>query len=71
MIDLHQIIAELRGELARVDTAIAQLEKLQRNDAVLPCAPRRGRKFMSTEERKQVSERMRQYWADRKKGARG
>lgn len=69
MIDLHGIIAELRGELARVDTAIGQLEKLQRNDAVLPHVPRRGRKFMAPDERKQVSERMRQYWARRRQSS--
>lgn len=69
MIDLHGIIAELRGELARVDTAIAQLERLQ-NGAAVPAKLRRGRKSMSADERRQVSERMRQYWAGRKKGTR-
>lgn len=69
MIDLHQMIKDLRGELARVDAAIAQLEKLQRNDAVLTGTPRRGRKFMSTDERKQVSERMRKYWASRRQSS--
>ena len=71
MIDLHQMIKDLRGELARVDAAIAQLDQLQKGASTPRVRSRRGRKFMSTDERKQVSERMRKYWADRKKGARG
>lgn len=46
---------------------ILSLEQL--GDELTPVritAPRRGRKFMNPEERREVSERMRRYWAGRK-----
>jgi hypothetical protein len=65
--DLSKTIAELYEEKTRLDRVIASLEQLG-VDAfpVSITAPRRGRKFMSPEERHEVSDRMRRYWAGRK-----
>jgi len=65
--DLSKTIAELYEEKMRLDRAIASLEQLGEDPMPLAVsAPRRGRKFMSPEERREVSERMRRYWASRK-----
>ncbi|MGO4879755.1 MAG: hypothetical protein ACLP59_02900 [Bryobacteraceae bacterium] len=65
--DLSKTIAELYDEKTRLDRVIASLEQLGENPFSIDiAAPRRGRKFMSPEERREVSERMRRYWADRK-----
>jgi hypothetical protein len=64
--DFAHTIRDLRAELHRVEAAIAALEGLSQS-APQPVAPRkRGRKSMGTEERKQVSERLRLYWAARR-----
>jgi hypothetical protein len=65
--DLSKTIADLYAEKTRLDRVIASLEQL--GDDPLPVSistHRRGRKFMSPNERREVSERMRRYWADRK-----
>jgi hypothetical protein len=64
--DLIDMIEDLRREKERVERIIATLERLQ-SPAVLatPEKKRRGRKSMSPEERRDVSERMRKYWADK------
>ena len=69
--DLNRMIVDLRTELHRVETAIAQLEALNGNGNISLLRPRRGRKFMGAEERREVSERMKRYWASqgRSKGA--
>ena len=62
------ILRQLRGELARIDHAIATLSALQDGEP-LPAKPRstRGRKpGMSAAERHEVSERMKRYWAGRR-----
>jgi hypothetical protein len=65
--DLSKTIADLYEERSRLDRVIASLEELGENPfAVSIAASRRGRKFMSPEERLEVSERMRRYWAARK-----
>jgi len=65
--DLSKTIAELYEEKARLDRVIASLEQLRENPFPVTIAPsRRGRKFMSADERREVSERMRKYWAGRK-----
>ncbi len=65
--DLSKTIAELYQEKTRLDRVIASLEQLGEVTLSIPVgAPRRGRKFMSPQERRQVSERMRRYWAERK-----
>jgi hypothetical protein len=76
--DLLKTIQELYEERKRLDGAIAALESVVEAHADSPNgAPpaRRGRKSMSREERLKVSERMRKYWAARRRkaalGARG
>jgi hypothetical protein len=65
--DLSKTIAELYQEKTRLDRVIASLEQLGVDSLPVSIAvTRRGRKFMSPEERQEVSDRMRRYWADRK-----
>ena len=69
--DLYKAIQELYAEKEKLERVIASLEELQRNAGDLPELPpkpvkRRGRKSMNTEERQEVSERMRKYWAGRR-----
>jgi len=65
--DLSKTIAELYEEKTRLDKVIASLEQLGENPIPLRVVThRRGRKYMSPQERRQVSERMRRYWAGRK-----
>ena len=64
--DLYRAIRELYTEKERLDRVIASLEELVTSGQPLAGEPepkRRGRKGMGTEERKQVAERMRRYWA--------
>ena len=69
--DLYKAIQELYAEKEKLERVIASLEELQRNAGALPEPPkpakRRGRKSMNTEERQEVSERMRKYWASRRR----
>jgi hypothetical protein len=71
--DLYKAIQDLYAEKEKLERVIASLEELQRTAGTLPVPPpkpvkRRGRKSMSSEERQEVSERMRKYWAGRRKG---
>ena len=67
--ELLQIIRALRKKRAELDAAIVVLERLHARPSTeitaLP-AKRRGRKSMDKEERKEVSLRMKEYWAARK-----
>ncbi len=68
--DLYKAIRYLYEERDRLDRVIASLEESQHSAGIEePTTPvkRRGRKTMSAEERREVSERMKQYWASRKK----
>jgi hypothetical protein len=69
-LNLNSILRELRAERDRIDRAIASLERLAAHRAghvsSVGAPARRGRKFMSGEERKQVSERMKKYWRSRR-----
>ena len=71
MADLDQILRDLVDERARIDNAIAQVSELVRvQTATLIKTPgKRGRKGMSAEQRQEVSNRMRNYWEQRR-GAR-
>jgi hypothetical protein len=70
--DLADIIDELRREKEKVERAIASLEKLQATGAVtVPQKKRRGRKSMSPAERREVSARMKKYWAGKLAGRAG
>jgi hypothetical protein len=62
--DLLKVIEELRSEKKRLDRAIASVETLQ-EDGDVPVRKRRGRKSMSPEERREVSTRMKRFWANR------
>ena len=69
--DLQQVIEELYERKRHLDRVIAALEELQnarpRGPYNEPAGPRRrGRKFMDTQERREVSERMKKYWSDRR-----
>jgi hypothetical protein len=66
--DLNRAIADLREEQARIDKTIESLSILQADTPALRPRVRhkRGRKFMTSEERLEVSARMRKYWAQRR-----
>jgi len=58
--DFWKALEELHAERERLSKMIASLEAVSGTGT-------RGRKSMSASERKQVSERMKQYWASRRK----
>jgi hypothetical protein len=68
--DLSRALEDLYAEKEKLERAIASLEALQRAGGELPRLPggkRRGRKSMNLQERAEVSERMKRYWANRRK----
>ena len=69
--DLFKTIQDLYAEKERLERVIASLEELQRTAGGLSPLPqvakRRGRKSMGAKERLEVSERMKRYWANRRK----
>jgi hypothetical protein len=69
--DLNKAIQDLYAEKEKLERVIASLEELQRTAGSVPVLPkplkRRGRKSMAASERQEVSERMRKYWATRRK----
>lgn len=68
--DLKSILLHLHAQKRRLDEVIKNLESLSDlNSASSTSKPvkRRGRKQMPEAERKIVAERMRKYWADKKK----
>ncbi|MCC6364764.1 MAG: hypothetical protein IT165_14685 [Bryobacterales bacterium] len=73
--DLFKAIRELYEEKQRIDEVIAHLEFLSADrgastgSSTVPLAVRhrRGRKSMGAEERLEVSRRMKDYWARRRK----
>ena len=70
--DLTEIIRTLYAEKAKVEHSIAALEALDPSHKSGPNPERRrGRKFMGEEERQQVSERMKRYWASRRETVNG
>ena len=65
--DFDQILSFLHAEKEKIDRVIASLEDFQ---AITPNAAgprRRGRKSMNEGERREVSARMKKYWAERRK----
>jgi hypothetical protein len=64
--DLQKTIEALRDEKAKLDRVIGSLEELAVERMVTVTKSRRGRKSMGAEERREVSERMRKYWAGRR-----
>jgi hypothetical protein len=71
--DLYKAIQDLYAEKEKLERVIASLEELQRAAEAVSSPPplesgkRRGRKSMGSKERQEVSERMKKYWAGRKK----
>jgi len=69
-VNISGILADLKAHLERLNRVIAYLEAVYAaadpGIVVSPCAKRRVQKRMSAEERKQVSLRMKRYWADRR-----
>lgn len=72
--DFYNAIRELVEEKKRLDRLIAALEAVKNGDAQAPVngvTSRRGRKAMSEDERREVSERMKRYWANRRSATSG
>ena len=67
--DLDEVIRKLRYERKKLDGVIASLEQLSMAATVEKTVEkdRRGRKSMDEPARKEVSERMKKYWASRRK----
>lgn len=66
--DLTKILRMLYDKREQVLQAITALEEMQDTASSAlpnPSAKRLGRKSMGAEERRQVSKRMREYWAQR------
>jgi len=65
--DLNATLLELRAQRDKLDAVIKQLEGLKNGSGpVKPRSPR-GRKSMGDSERREVSARMKRYWAKRRK----
>lgn len=64
--DLNKAIRDLHEELEKLNQVIASIEHFQ-STGTLPAPRRRGRKSMGSQERQAVSERMKKYWAGRRK----
>ena len=74
--DFAEILQFLYAHKEKLEQAIADLEDMQRARSIslppsLSGGKRRGRKSMGAEERKAVSQRMKKYWANRRKTVRG
>jgi hypothetical protein len=68
--NINRTIRELYEEKKRLDHVIASLEEMQRNGAFEKQErgeKKRGRKSMDAPARREVSERMKRYWAARRK----
>jgi hypothetical protein len=65
--NLRAILDELYLEQERIERTIAALEELASSESP-QVHDRRGRKSMGAAERLEVSERMKKYWANRRKG---
>lgn len=64
--DIQALIRDLQDEKQRIERTIGAMESLTSSQNG---HHRRGRKFMGEAERQEVSERMKKYWAGRRKGA--
>ena len=66
--DLYKAIRTLHEERERLDKLIQSITEMRARGAALrPAArPRRGRRKMSAAQRREVSERMKRYWASRR-----
>jgi len=64
--DLIKILGELYAERQRLIKIIDALESLHGKKPAAPPTKRRGRKYMNAAARKEVSLRMKRYWAERR-----
>jgi hypothetical protein len=66
--ELDVLIRKLTEERAKLDSVIESLEQLRKavNETGKKLGKKRGRKFMDEAGRKEVSERMKKYWAARR-----
>lgn len=68
--DLLKALKELYAEKEKLEQSIALLEELRKSETPpssrIQGKSRRGRRTMGLEERRQVSTRMRVYWANRR-----
>ena len=66
--NLEKTIKDLYEEKEKLERVIASLEDLQRAaGSNAGCRKQRGRKSMGAAERQEVSERMKKYWAGKRK----
>lgn len=69
--DLDKVIRDLYDEKKRLDQIIVSLEQMEKSGRQVVAAPRerrRGPKLMNAQARMEVSRRMKEYWASRRKG---
>ena len=67
---IDKLIQDLKEDIAKIERAIASLEQLRHLPFLaINQRSRRGRKRMDAEERKQVSARMKAYWAARRQNS--
>jgi hypothetical protein len=64
--DLYKIIGDLVEERNRIARIIESLEEADGTYVAATPRKRRGRKSMDAKARREVSERMRRYWAQRR-----
>jgi hypothetical protein len=71
MVNLHKVLQGLYAQKEKLERAILLLEELQLPSSTTSSVPvtakRRGRKSMGDTERREVSARMKKYWAMRRK----
>jgi hypothetical protein len=65
-VDLYRTIRDLLEERKKLDVMIARLERLRDVQSERPLAKRRGRKTMTEDQRREVSERMKRYWEQKR-----
>ena len=65
--NLRETIRALYAERDRIQRTIAAIEALRDSDGHIQSPGRRGRKSMGASERREVSARMKKYWAKRRK----
>jgi hypothetical protein len=68
--DIDKVIRELNAEIYKLKRVVGCLEELRGTSGTSATPSRRGRKSMNAEERLEVSERMRKYWANRRLASR-
>jgi hypothetical protein len=64
--DITRTLDEVRRHKESVERVIASLKELQRVTNGSTSGKRRGRKSMSEAERREVSKRMKDYWASQR-----